>query len=153
AIRLHQNILLRPGLAPEVRRRAQLALALDHRHSGLRQTAAECFEKVLAEEPEHRGAPLRYRQLLEGEGQSGRAAELQARLVALERSGAPVLAHLLAAHARALISASSEEALELARRAVELVPESADAQLALAQVIAATSGVKESSGGDAAAAI
>jgi lipopolysaccharide biosynthesis regulator YciM len=44
AIRLHTNMLLRPGLSPEVKRRAQLALAVDYKRSGLRDQAAETLE-------------------------------------------------------------------------------------------------------------
>src|SRR5207249_4388902 len=54
AIRLHCNILLRPGLAPDVKRRARLQLALDYKKSGLRAQAGETFEKLLADEPDNR---------------------------------------------------------------------------------------------------
>src|SRR3954447_19515381 len=36
AARLHRNILLRPGLSPEGKRRARLALALDYRRAGFK---------------------------------------------------------------------------------------------------------------------
>ncbi|MBX5481079.1 MAG: tetratricopeptide repeat protein [Myxococcaceae bacterium] len=138
AIRLHQNILLRPGLGPEVKRRALLALALDHRRSGLRDKAEEAFEKILAEEPTHREALVRYRQLLEDAQEWSRAAEIQARLVRLEGgAGTGVVAHLLAAHARAIAQKAPDEALEVAARAVELSPQNADAQAALAQILLA----------------
>lgn len=134
AIRLHQNILLRPGLTPEIRRGAQLALALDYRRSGLKDKAQECFEKLLADDPQNREALVRYRQLHEEAGAWDRAAELQTRLLKLDGAGHGVLAHLLAAHARSSIQSAPEEALAVAKKAVELSPRSADAQLALAEV-------------------
>ncbi len=133
AIRLHRNILLRPGLGADVRRRAQLALALDYQRSGLRDTAAEAFEKLLAEEPDHREALLRYRQVLEESRDWERAADLQTRLLRLERTGQPVLAHLLAEWSRMLLGQAPEEAEAVSERAVRLVPDSADAQLALGE--------------------
>src|SRR4051812_40960303 len=44
AIRLHCNILLRPGLSSDVKSRAQLALALDYKRSGLNDKAAETLK-------------------------------------------------------------------------------------------------------------
>lgn len=133
AIRLHRNILLRPGLAGEVRRRAQLALALDYKRSGLRDKASESFDKLLEEEPGHREGLLHYRQVLEESRQWERAAALQTRLVELEGKGQPVLAHLLAEWSRLIVREAPGEAESLCERAAALVPDSADAQLALGE--------------------
>lgn len=135
AIRLHRNILLRTGLDPEVRRRALLALAVDYQRSGLKDKAAETLERLLADAPDHRDGLECYRQLLEEQGEWGRAIEQQARLVKLDDGqGKGLLAHLLAAHARAIAAENPDDAEELAQRAVELSPGCADAQLSLAQV-------------------
>jgi lipopolysaccharide biosynthesis regulator YciM len=133
AIRLHTNMLLRPGLSPEVKRRAQLALAVDYKRSGLRDKAAETLEKLLAEEPDHQEALLRFRQLREETGDYAQAIALQARLVKLGGAGEDVLAHLLSAMARQVLAEHPAEAEELAARAIELSRESADAQLALGE--------------------
>jgi lipopolysaccharide biosynthesis regulator YciM len=133
AIRLHTNMLLRPGLSPEVKRRAQLALAVDYKRSGLRDQAAETLEKLLTEEPDHREALLRFRQLCEETGDYAQAIALQARLVKLEGAGEDVLAHLLSAMARKVLAERPAEAEELAARAIQLGAESADAQLALGE--------------------
>jgi lipopolysaccharide biosynthesis regulator YciM len=133
AIRLHTNMLLRPGLSPEVKRRAQLALAVDYKRSGLRDQAAETLEKLLTEEPDHREALLRSRQLHEETGDYAQAIALQARLVKLEGAGEDVLAHLLSAMARKVLAERPAEAEELAARAIQLRAESADAQLALGE--------------------
>jgi tetratricopeptide (TPR) repeat protein len=135
AIRLHQNMLLRPGLMPEVRRRALIALAVDYRRSGLSGRAQEELEKVLSEEPAEREALVQLRQIHEDAGQWERAAELQARLVEMDGQGQAILAHHLAEHSRPKRSSAPEEALAEARRAVELCPSSADAQLALGEAL------------------
>jgi lipopolysaccharide assembly protein B len=143
AIRLHQNILLRPGLGPEVKRRAQLALAQDYRRSGLRDKAEEVLTRVLQEEPDNPEALVRLRALREEAGDWEGAAELEARRVRRNGSDASVLAHLLAAHARSIAPRSLAEAEACARRATELDPDCADAHLALCEALAAASRTAE----------
>ncbi len=133
AIRLHRNILLRPGLTLDVRRRAQLALAVDYRRSGLTDQARETLEKLLADDADHREALLHFRQVLEQSGAWDQAIETQSRLVKLDKEGNDVLAHLLAEASRSLFKEKPQDAEELARRGVELWPQSANAQLALAE--------------------
>ena len=134
AIRLHTNILLSRDLSPEVRRRAQLALARDYRQAGLRDKAAATLERALQEEPGHPEALLMLRQLCEDAQDWTQAAEVQARRVKSEGRGHDVLAHLLAAESRTLVGgARLAEAVAVAERAVSLCEASADAQLALAE--------------------
>jgi lipopolysaccharide biosynthesis regulator YciM len=134
AIRLHRNILLRPGISPEVKRRAELALALDYKRSSLKDKAAETFAKLLSDDPNQPEALLHYRRLLEGAGQWELAVQIQGRLVQLGGKGQPVLAHLLAEASR---SAQRDwaKANSLAETAVALQPESANAQLALGEAL------------------
>lgn len=134
AIRLHRNILLHPGLTPDVQRRARMALALDYRRSGLRDQARETLQKLVADEPENREASEEYRSLLEDAGDWAAAIEVQSRIVKSEGKGVELLAHLLAAAARSALSGDVAEAEQLARRAVELAANSADAHLALGEV-------------------
>jgi lipopolysaccharide biosynthesis regulator YciM len=122
AIRLHQNILLRPGLSPELRRVALLALAEDYRRSGLRDKAAETLQRLLATEPDSAEALVALRQLHEEARDFGSAAELQARLVKATGAGEEILAHLLAACAHEVSQRSPAEAVEVARRAHQLLP-------------------------------
>ena len=137
AIRLHSNMLLRPGLSPEVRRRAQLALALDYKRSRVMDKAAEALEKLLADDPDNREGLLRYRQVLEEARDWNRAIEIQVRLIRLEGKGGDILAHLLAEASRAKSAADPVEARQLALNAVKQEPDSADAQLALGQALLA----------------
>ena len=143
AIRLHRNILLRPGIAADIRRRAQFALALDYKRSLLIDKAAEAFEKLLAEDPENREALLRYRQVLEEAKDWSKAIEVQIRLSKLEGKGENVLGHLLAEASRALLPLKPDDAERLATRATELHPRSADAQLALSEVRLARGGGRD----------
>jgi lipopolysaccharide biosynthesis regulator YciM len=137
AIRLHQNIVLRPGLGPEVKRRAQLALAQDYRRSGLADKAEEVLTRVLQDEPDNPEALLRLRALLEEAGQWWRAAEVEARRLSRDGADTRVLAHLLAAHARSIAPSAAAEAEAVARRAADLDPRSADAHLAIGEALAA----------------
>jgi lipopolysaccharide biosynthesis regulator YciM len=132
AIRLHRNILLRPGLSVEVKRRAELALALDYKRSSLKDKATEIFEKLLLEEPDHPEALLHYRRVLEGAGQWELAANVQARLVRLAGKGHGIHAHLLAEASRSS-PRDWVKANGLAERAVALNPDCANAQLALGE--------------------
>ncbi|MGQ0506394.1 MAG: hypothetical protein ACT4TC_13865 [Myxococcaceae bacterium] len=129
AIRLHQNMLLRSNLLPDVRKRAQLALAGDYKRSALRDLAGQTLDKLLADEPKSVEGLTLYRQVLEESHDWARATELQERLVEATGEGKRILAHLLSERARA------EKEPALAERAVVLDDTCADAQLALAQVV------------------
>lgn len=135
AIRLHSNIVLRPGLPPEVKRRAQFALAHDYRRGALKDKAAETLEKILAEVPDHRDALILSRQLLEDQGRWEDALRVQLRLVERDGAGHEVLAHLCAEASRGLPEERQEEAEPLARKGVSLAPKNANALLALGQVL------------------
>lgn len=133
AIRLHRNILLRPGLSPEVKRRARLALALDYKRSGLRDQAAEALSALISEDDADRDALLLYRQVLEEQREWAKAIEVQTKLIGPDGKGHDVLAHLLAELARQDMTSAESEAF--AARAVQLYPRSADAQLALGEIL------------------
>lgn len=137
AIRLHRNIILRPGLAAEVKREAQLELALDLQKAGLLGQAAEAYEKFLAEAPEHPEALAGLRTVHEAARDWQEAAEVQVRAVKAGHGGADVLAHLLASAARDALGRDPEHAQKLADGGVQAHPQSPDAQLARAEVLAA----------------
>lgn len=134
ALRLHQNMLLRPNLPPEVRRRAQLAVATDFRRAGLTGRAVETLKKLLSEAPDHREAAAALRRLYEETGDWEEAAALQARWAELDgEAGNAILAHHLAALSRTRGKEAPAEAQALADRACALSPRSADALLAQAE--------------------
>jgi lipopolysaccharide biosynthesis regulator YciM len=96
AIRLHQNILLQPGLPVAVKRQAQLELAIDLHKAGLLGQAVEAYEKFLADEPTHAEALLQLRQVHEAARNPEAAAEVAVRAVKAGQGGASILSHLLA---------------------------------------------------------
>ena len=76
AIRLGQNMLLKPQLHPEVRRRARLELALDYRRAGMQDRARETFEALVADMPVQPEALVAFRRLLEESHDWARAVEI-----------------------------------------------------------------------------
>ncbi len=134
AIRLGQNMLLKPQLQPEVRRRARLELALDYRRAGMQDRARETFEALVGRR--RRSRPRRcsaFRRMLEETRDWPRAVEVQELLVKEEGSGDDVLAHLLAEQSFAVAATDPARARALAERATPLVPDGGHGLLALAR--------------------
>ena len=134
AIRLHRNMLLRPGLDPARRAEVERELANDYRSGGMFEEALAAYG-ALADAGD-RAALEGVRDVLVDLGRLDEAAEVQRR-IAPAGEGA-LLAHLLAAHARALLFGDGQRALAAARSAVAAAPRSADALLALAEAHGAT---------------
>ena len=129
AIRLHRNMLLRPGLDPARRVEVERELATDYRRGGMLDEALAAY-RVLAEqgdEPAREGL----RDVLVDLGRLCEAAEVQ-RQIAGPRED-PLLAHLLAAEARAELARDGERGRAAALAAVAAAPRSPDALLALAE--------------------
>ena len=120
AIRLGQNMLLKPQLHPEVRRRARLELALDYRRAGMQDRARETFEALVADAPVQPEALVAFRRLLEESHDWARAVEIQELLVQHAGSGDDVLAHLLAQQSLAALPSDPGAARSLAERATSL---------------------------------
>jgi lipopolysaccharide biosynthesis regulator YciM len=129
AIRLHRNMLLRPGLDPERRREVERELAHEYRRGGMREDAIAAYRALAADGD--RAATEGLRDVLVETGRLGEAAEVQRRL----GSGGEdtLLAHLLAAKARAELARDREAGRAAALAAVAAAPRSADALLALAE--------------------
>ena len=133
AIRLGQNMLLKPQLHPEVRRRARLELALDYRRAGMQDRARETFEALVTDAPVRPEALVAFRRLLEESRDWARAVEIQELVVKEEGGGEDVLAHLLAEHALATTPSDPGGARALAERATSLLPDGAHGLLSLAR--------------------
>ncbi len=131
AIRLGQNMLLKPQLHPDVRRRARLELALDYRRAGMQDRARETFEALVADPPAGPEALAAFRRLLEESREWARAVEIQELLLEQVGSGDDVLAHLLAEQALATLASDPVAARALAERATSLAPDGAHGLLAL----------------------
>ena len=129
AIRLHRNMLMRPGLDPARRVEVERELAHDYRRGGMLDEAVAAY-RVLAESGD-RAAREGLRDVLVDLGQLSDAATVQRQLSAAGED--PLLAHLLAAQARSELAQDVEAALAAALAAVAAAPRSADALLALAE--------------------
>lgn len=132
AVRLHKNMLVYPGLDPARRVEVERELAEDYRRSGM---LAEAVELLAPREASDRASAELLREVLADQGRWTEAAAVQRRL----GGGAPdpLLAHLLAAAARAAIGGTPDAGVRLAREALEADPASADALLAVAEAEAA----------------
>lgn len=140
AIRLHQNLLLRPGLSAEVKLEARFELATDLHRAGLHDKAAESFEQFLAERPGDAEALARLRQVHVDGNRLEAAAEVQLRAVKAGLGGERLAALLLAAAARAALPGDPSKAHALATAATRVAPSCDDGVLALAEVELARGG-------------
>jgi len=129
AIRLHRNMLLRPGLDPARRTEVERELAHDYRRGGMLEEALSAY-RVLADQGD-RAAREGLRDVLVELGRLAEAAAVQRQLSSSAED--PLLAHLLAAQARAELAADVERGRAAALAAVAAAPRSADALLALAE--------------------
>jgi lipopolysaccharide biosynthesis regulator YciM len=136
AIRLHRNMLYRPGLAPERRAEVERELADDYRRAGMLAEAADVYRRLADEGDEAAAAGLR--DVLVDQGRIDEALEAHRRCAADPR----LAAHLLAARSRALRAEGTPGARESAAGAVDADGASADARLALAEVQAAEGDVE-----------
>jgi len=130
AVRLHRNMLLGPALDPARRAEVERELAEDYRRSGMLTEAAEIYERLAVDD---RVAVEGLRDVRVEQGDLAGAVEVQRRLSV----AGPVLAHLLAARARAEGAADPARGVALAREAIEAHAASADALLAVAELEAA----------------
>ncbi len=141
AIRIHQNLLLRPGLAPADRDRARFELALDYRKAGLLSQAREALVALVESDGLARKERARALELLRDvEVESGHlddAVEAQRRrMKVIDQDERPVLAHLYAEAARRrLETGDAEGARKQAKEALHHHAESVDAHLALAEAL------------------
>jgi len=138
AIRLHRNMLHRPGLDPSRKSEVERELAEDYRRSGMLSEAADIYRPLAAAD---RAAAEGLRDVLVAQGRLEEATAVHRDLCPPD---ARLLAHLLAGTARAALGADPEGARSAARLACEADGSSADALLALA--------LAEAAGGDAAVA-
>lgn len=133
AIRLHRNMLLGPGLDPARRAEVERELADDYRRSGLLREAVEVYRRLAGSGD--RAAAEGLREVLVELGDLEGAVAVQRRLAG--EGGDRLLAHLLAALARARLGEDPAAARRAAAAAVQAAPACADGLLALAEVEAA----------------
>jgi lipopolysaccharide biosynthesis regulator YciM len=129
AIRLHRNMLLRPGLEAGRRQEVERELAEDYRRGGMLGEAEAAFRALWERGDRRAGEGLR-----DALVDAGRLADAAAVQRDLGRPGEdPVLAHLLAALARSHLPEGAAAGREAARQAVAACRGNADALLAQAE--------------------
>ena len=132
AIQIHQNLLLRPDIAEELRREALLGLALDFRAGGFLKRSAASFQDLLQLEPENLQALRALERIRIDSGDWEGAVQIRNRIGARDPATRKVLAHLWTGHGRARAARGVEaEARRAFKRAVAQDPECAEAYLAL----------------------
>jgi lipopolysaccharide biosynthesis regulator YciM len=136
AIRLHRNMLHKPGLAPGRRAEVERELADDYRRAGMLTDAAEAYRTLATAGDAAAAAGLR--DVLVDQGRLDEAVRVHR-----ERCGADprLLAFLLASQSRSELEAGNEDALAHAQEAVQADPACANAQLALAEALVAAGDV------------
>jgi len=132
AIRLHRNMLHRPGLPAGRRAEVERELADDYRRAGMLEDAAEAYRKLMGAGDALAAAGLR--DVLVDQKRHAEAVEVHRTRCTPD---ARLLAHLLAARSRELREAGTPGALSVAREAAESDPGSADALLALSEALSA----------------
>lgn len=139
AIRIHQNLLLRPGLAPPLHTRALRGLALDFQQGGFLRRAHTAWRDYLKLRPRDREGLAALAQIAADLHEFKSARALTRKLAKLEgRPVGPDEAGLLLKQARAARTREREsEAARLYARALRADPGSMRACLALAEFEAA----------------
>jgi lipopolysaccharide biosynthesis regulator YciM len=143
AITLHQSLLQRPDLTPVEHAYVLLCLGLDFRSSGFVDRAFEAFREVTRLDPDNRYALVNLQRLYEDQQQWVEAAEVRARIMALdtaERRPAhrQILAFLRNQIGRTQLQAGAPADGEAAfRQAIDTDPATAPAYLNLGDARAA----------------
>ena len=102
AIQIHQNVLLRPDLEPEVAREALLGLALDFRAGGFLRRAEASFDELLEVDSGNLRALREIERIKVETGDWEEAIRLRRRIGARDAASEAILAHLWTGRARAL---------------------------------------------------
>jgi lipopolysaccharide assembly protein B len=128
AMRLHRNMLHKPGLAAGRRAEVERALADDYRRAGMLADAADAYRPLATAGDAIAAAGLR--DVLVDQHRLAEALQVHRERCTEDPR---LLAHLLAAQSRAEREAGDDAALGHAREAVAADPACADALLALAE--------------------
>ncbi len=136
AVRIHQNLLARPGLPRDLHIQAQLALAMDFQAGGLLGRALQHYSNVLDTEPTHMGALEASLRIREQGHEWAKAAEILDRIDSIR--GVPSSLHhayLRTEMAREQFEkGETEAALEWVQQAIERNPACAAAYVLLAEI-------------------
>ncbi len=136
AVRIHQNLLVRPGLPETLHMDAQLALAMDFQAGGLLGRALQQYRKVLDMQPGHIPALEATLRIREQGREWDLAEDVLSRLDQVRGTSSSLHhAYLMAEMARRKQAEGSEEqALELVTKAIDMNPACAAAHMLLAEI-------------------
>ncbi len=136
AVRIHQNLLARPGLSDDLHMEAQLALAMDFQAGGLLGRALQQYRKVLGVAPGHIPALEATLRIREQGREWSLARDVLSRLDRARGTSSSLhLAYLTAEMARGKCNEGDEkQALDLVTRAIDTNPACAAAHMLLAEI-------------------
>lgn len=144
AIRIHQNLLLRPDLDPQLRCETVAELAADFHQGGFLRRALASYQEVLAYEPRHHGALVALVELHAAVRQFSEAIEMHRRLTKLEKrdpdEGEARLLVTMAEAARE--EGRSQDARRVLKRAVRRDPKNVRAWIVLGDLAAERSNTR-----------
>jgi lipopolysaccharide biosynthesis regulator YciM len=133
AIRIHQNLLMRPDLPDALRREAQLGLALDFRSGGFLARSTASFQELLQDDPSNLQALRELERIHIEAGDWEAAIDVRRRIGARDDCTSAVLAHLWTGLGRVRAQEGDErEARRAFQRALRTDRHCAEARLALA---------------------
>jgi lipopolysaccharide biosynthesis regulator YciM len=133
AIRIHQNLLLRPDLPAALRHEAQLGLALDFRSGGFLARSTASFQELLEADPGNLQALGELERIHVESGDWQAAIDVRRSIGGRDAQTARVLAHLWTGLGRVRAQEGDErEARRAFRRALRSDRSCAEARLALA---------------------
>jgi len=119
AIRIHQNLLSRPGVGAQCRQDALLELGRDYLKAGLLDRAEELFQQVIAQNGHKRAACRHLMEVYEQEKDWESAIQVAQQLQDAGDSHEPVVAHYYCEIAESRDAAGhTSEAEDLARKAL-----------------------------------
>ena len=132
AIQIHQNLLLRVDISPELRREALLGLALDFRAGGFLKRSASAFQDLLEVEPDNLQALRSLERIRVDAGDWEGALEVRKRIGGRDPDSAKVAAHLFTGLGRAAVARGRDaDARKAFKRAVAQDANCAEAYVAL----------------------
>jgi len=132
AIQIHQNLLLRADISPELRREAMLGIALDFRAGGFLKRSAVAFQDLLEVEPDNLQALRALERIRVDAGDWEGALQVRKQIGARDPDTAKVASHLWTGLGRAAVSRGTDaDARKAFKRALAGDPECAEAYIAL----------------------
>jgi len=136
AVRIHQNLLARPGLPEDLHMEAQFALAMDFQAGGLLGRALQQYRKILDIQPDHIPALEASLRIREHSHVWNSAENILSRLDQVRGTSSSLHhAYLMAEMAHNKLAEGDEEhALELVTKAIDTNPACAAAHMYLVEV-------------------